>query len=147
MRASWAIGRLTNETFRPLSSNMMATNLAGPVIGSESHLAATPNALEPRIVSGSSGLPAGFPATLNTQLAWTGEQFKNDESYIYRLSSEDIVEAETALEYFKCEFAQTLVFLRLSLMLSPTFTTSLDIPGGLKANLARPSLVFLSADY
>lgn len=81
----------------------MALNVIRPAIGSESLLAATAHALEPRVVSGSSGLPAGFPASLDTQLAWTGKQFKNDESYVYLLSADEIAEAEAALRYFKCE--------------------------------------------
>lgn len=65
-----------------------------------------PYALEPHVVPGSSGLPPGFPASLNTQLAWTGEQFKNDDSYIYRLSAPEITEMESALQHFKCGFPQ-----------------------------------------
>ena len=81
----------------------MALNVIRPAIGSDGLLAATAHALEPRVVPGSSGLPAGFPASLDTQLAWTGKQFKNDESYVYRLSADEIAEAESSLQYFKCE--------------------------------------------
>lgn len=84
----------------------MASNVVGPVIGSENLLSAVPYALEPHVVPGSSGLPPGFPTSLNTQLAWTGEQFKDDESYICRLSTHDITEAESALQHFKCECSQ-----------------------------------------
>lgn len=85
----------------------MALNLIRPAIGSESLVAATAHGLEPRVVSGSSGLPAGFPASLDTQLSWTGKQFNNDESYVYRLSVDEIAEAESALQYFKCECPQS----------------------------------------
>lgn len=81
----------------------MASNVVGPVIGSENLLSAVPYALEPHVVPGSSGLPPGFPEYLNTPLAWTGEQFNNDESYIYRLSTDEIAEAEFALQQFKSE--------------------------------------------
>lgn len=81
----------------------MTLNVIRPAIGSESLLAATAHALEPHVVSGSSGLPARFPVSLDTQLAWTGKQYKNDESYVYRLGADEIAEAESALRYFKCE--------------------------------------------
>lgn len=119
---------------------MMASNLVGPVIGSGSPLAAAPLALEPHVVPGSSGLPTGCPATLKTQLAWSGEQFKNDESYIYRLSGDDIVEAETALGYFKCELPRARVSTRLSSHAFPNIHQIVGrSPLAPKANPARPT--------
>lgn len=84
----------------------MTSDANGPVIGFESPLAATPHATEPRVVPGNSGLPAGYPRSVDTQLAWVGDQFKNDHSYIYRLSGGDIAEAESALVYFKSKWSE-----------------------------------------
>ena len=82
--------------------------MVGPVVSSASVLAAIPYALEPWVVPGNSGLPAGFPAALDTQMAWVGKKFENDDGYIYRLTDEDIVEAESALQYFKSRCLEVL---------------------------------------
>ena len=49
----------------------------------------------------SSGLPLGFPQSVNSKLAWTGADFTNPEEYILHLSPQDIEEVEAALVFFK----------------------------------------------
>ncbi|PKS06559.1 hypothetical protein jhhlp_007307 [Lomentospora prolificans] len=73
----------------------------GPVIGSGNVLINAHKSLEPLRVQESSTLPAGFPASLETDLAWTGQQFQSSEDYILKLQPSEIVEVETALEHFK----------------------------------------------
>ncbi|EEY19896.1 conserved hypothetical protein [Verticillium alfalfae VaMs.102] len=48
------------------------------------------------------GLPGGFPAVLNTESSWTGQDFSLDpHKYIVNLSAANIKELENALETFK----------------------------------------------
>ncbi|TLD28697.1 hypothetical protein PspLS_03782 [Pyricularia sp. CBS 133598] len=46
-------------------------------------------------------LPAGFPAVLDSKLAWIGADFKNAESYTYQLTDANIAEIDDAVEHFK----------------------------------------------
>lgn len=48
-------------------------------------------------------LPAGFPAVLDSNLAWIGADFKNAESYTYQLTDADIAEIDDAVKHFKCQ--------------------------------------------
>jgi hypothetical protein len=48
------------------------------------------------------GIPQGFPQFLHSPLAWCGNDFENDSSYILHLSNEDKKELESALSHFKC---------------------------------------------
>jgi hypothetical protein len=79
----------------------MVSYTAGPVLGVESLLAIAPQTPGHRLAPASSSLPAGFPSSVNTGSTWTGERFENDDSYIYKLTKEDIAEAESALDHFK----------------------------------------------
>lgn len=47
-------------------------------------------------------LPEGFPAKLESPLAWEGCQLKTEE-YIVELSAQEVAETETALRDFKCK--------------------------------------------
>lgn len=55
----------------------------------------------------SSPLPTGFPAKLSGELAWSGSDFWNDDSYIYRLTAKDMEEISSALDHFKGEETRT----------------------------------------
>jgi hypothetical protein len=46
-------------------------------------------------------LPQGFPYFLTTKQAWYPSEFSNEERYIYHLSSNDKLELDKALSYFK----------------------------------------------
>lgn len=46
-------------------------------------------------------LPMGYPAHLGHPLAWTGKQLDDDETHIYNLTEEDLIETRSAKEYFK----------------------------------------------
>ncbi|KAK2072636.1 hypothetical protein P8C59_006977 [Phyllachora maydis] len=46
-------------------------------------------------------LPAGFPAHVNTRLAWTGAQFANSSEYVLTLTDAHICEIQGALAHFK----------------------------------------------
>lgn len=43
-----------------------------------------------------------WPANLDSPLAWEGADFKSEAEYTYFLSSEEKLEINTALDYFKC---------------------------------------------
>lgn len=49
----------------------------------------------------SSGLPTGFPQSVDSPMAWEGSQFSNEDDYIVHLDEEDIQEAEESLKRFK----------------------------------------------
>lgn len=51
-------------------------------------------------------LPEGFPAKVDSPLAWEGSQLKEEE-YIVELSAQEIAETEKALQDFKCMFYWT----------------------------------------
>jgi hypothetical protein len=43
----------------------------------------------------------GFPHSINLPGAWDGNQFANENDYIYHLSSSEIQELRDALSHFK----------------------------------------------
>lgn len=47
------------------------------------------------------GLPNGMPPVLIDELAWVGQQYQDDHSYIFHLSAEDLDEIDSALQHFK----------------------------------------------
>jgi hypothetical protein len=53
-----------------------------------------------RFKVGSVALPAGFPAQITSPLVWSGTDLSEDE-YLMQLSTENIIELEQALAYFK----------------------------------------------
>lgn len=71
-------------------------------------------------------LPEGFPAKLESPLAWEGCQLKKEE-YIVELSAQEVAETESALRDFKCKFYWTPCFLpfpnSLFFFFLPTFST------------------------
>ncbi|KAK3486066.1 uncharacterized protein B0T23DRAFT_245056 [Neurospora hispaniola] len=46
-------------------------------------------------------LPAGWPAKITSERVWSGSDFKSEDDYVVKLSQEDILEIESALEFFK----------------------------------------------
>ncbi|KAK8088901.1 hypothetical protein PG997_003862 [Apiospora hydei] len=47
------------------------------------------------------GLPSGYPATLDSRLAWKGSDFKDEESYVCHMTEGDVAEIKSTLEHFK----------------------------------------------
>lgn len=76
----------------------------GPVMGAVSSQA-VPNNIAALLaapqVEASSALPAGFPARVNSELAWSGSDFESDNSFIYHLDAADIQEISAAMDHFK----------------------------------------------
>jgi hypothetical protein len=52
-------------------------------------------------VGESTNLPRGFPLSVQSPLAWTGQQFDNRSDFIYHLDEEDRQEITGALDAFK----------------------------------------------
>ena len=48
-------------------------------------------------------LPAGWPASVEGDRAWSGSDFKAESDYVVQLTAEDVVEIEAGLAHFKCE--------------------------------------------
>lgn len=59
----------------------------------------------PPAIEGTPRLPDGFPKILNSELAWTGNNFQKSSEYIQSLSEQDVLELESALQYFKCKLS------------------------------------------
>ena len=49
-----------------------------------------------------SGIPKGWPKHLESALAWKNGTFDTEADFIYTLSGDEIMEAESALAHFKC---------------------------------------------
>lgn len=49
----------------------------------------------------STTLPAGWPSKIISERVWSGSDFKSEDDYVVKLSQEDILEIESALEFFK----------------------------------------------
>ncbi|KID66666.1 Taurine catabolism dioxygenase TauD/TfdA, partial [Metarhizium hybridum] len=77
----------------------MAPELNGPVVGSR--IAPTLDVAFPAPLVEVSGLPNGFPAMLDSPLAWSGRQFKSDSDYVFRLEEAHLIEIDRALQEFK----------------------------------------------
>ncbi|ERT03118.1 uncharacterized protein SPSK_09171 [Sporothrix schenckii 1099-18] len=81
----------------------MSALSTGPVVGA-THVLAVPNlagASPATRKTDSPSMPKGFPAKLDTKLAWVGSDFKVPETYIYQLSKDDLAEICQAISYFK----------------------------------------------
>ncbi|KND95038.1 hypothetical protein TOPH_00091 [Tolypocladium ophioglossoides CBS 100239] len=76
----------------------MAHSGAGPVLGS--HIAQVQRTF-PVPLKELPRLPAGFPAVLDSPLAWSGHQLAQQDDYIFLLDETSVREAEQALERFK----------------------------------------------
>lgn len=48
-------------------------------------------------------LPPGFPAKLESSMAWTGADFRGDSEYTHVLSDAEKAELRAAVECFKCK--------------------------------------------
>ena len=82
--------------------NLMATTAAvWPVAGHQDSSAAPTGPFSvPQSLVDHSPLPKGFPAALDTGLAWTGNSFRDTSDYVLRLTEEDAGEIESALRQF-----------------------------------------------
>ncbi|PNY20677.1 Uncharacterized protein TCAP_07321 [Tolypocladium capitatum] len=80
-------------------TNAMAHSGAGPVLGS--HIAQVQRATFPVPLKELPRLPAGFPAVLDSPLAWSGHQLAQQTDYVLALDEPDVREVEQALERFK----------------------------------------------
>ncbi|KJZ78315.1 hypothetical protein HIM_02353 [Hirsutella minnesotensis 3608] len=72
---------------------------AGPVVGS--HFTTPPSITFPSALNDVPRLPATFPPTFDSPLAWIGRDFDNHSDYVLSLSSQDVTEIEDALRQFK----------------------------------------------
>lgn len=77
----------------------MVYSHTGPVIGSSAPPQQSFSVPAPVVEL--SALPAEFPATVNSPLAWTGGDFADQLDYIHVLSKPELQELETALEGFR----------------------------------------------
>ncbi|KAK5990689.1 Taurine hydroxylase-like protein SAT17 [Cladobotryum mycophilum] len=78
----------------------MASSGTGPVLGST----VTPLQQEfkhPMPLAEASSLPTSFPVTLDSQLAWAGQQFADESQFVHSLNEQDLQEIDAALEQFK----------------------------------------------
>lgn len=48
-------------------------------------------------------LPAGFPACVDSKLAFTGADYADQAKYVYCLTESDVAEIDGALQHFKCQ--------------------------------------------
>lgn len=62
---------------------------------------AVPEGRTPGTLAESAGLPAGFPKTVDSPLAWAGSEYTDESKYCLVLTQHDRKEAEAALEAFK----------------------------------------------
>ncbi|GAB0133666.1 hypothetical protein EsDP_00002067 [Epichloe bromicola] len=77
----------------------MAFEGFGPVCGPRAAVFQPP--AFPKALKEISSLPRGFPAVLDSPLAWSGLQFKRDSEYVLRLTENHVREIELALQNFK----------------------------------------------
>ncbi len=76
---------------------------AGPVLGA-THVATTPEIGRSGPVVQQHDVPAlphGFPAKLDTKLAWVGQDFDDPLAYVYHLTAADLAEIARAIAHFK----------------------------------------------
>lgn len=71
----------------------------GPVCGPQAAVLQPP--AFPKALKEISSLPRGFPAVLDSPLAWSGLQFKHDSEYVLCLTENHVREIEVALQNFK----------------------------------------------
>lgn len=48
--------------------------------------------------------PDGFPLSLQSRMSWTGNQYKEADTYAVLLDSQDLEELDDALNHFKSTF-------------------------------------------
>ncbi|EFY90887.1 TfdA family oxidoreductase, putative [Metarhizium acridum CQMa 102] len=77
----------------------MAPEVNGPVVGPR--IAPIHDVAFPAPLVEASGLPNGFPAMLDSPLAWSGRQFESDSDYVFRLEEAHLNEIDHALQEFK----------------------------------------------
>lgn len=79
----------------------MSSLSTGPVVGA-ARVLAVPDLGGASLASQQvDALPKGFPAKLDTKLAWVGSDFKDSESYVYQLTQADLAEISQAITHFK----------------------------------------------
>jgi hypothetical protein len=80
----------------------MSTIAHGPVLAASA--LANPNlSLHATAKAGVPTLPAGFPARLPDELAWTGSQYSRTSDHIFVLDDVHHAELKAALESYKCK--------------------------------------------
>ncbi|KAL1902819.1 hypothetical protein Sste5346_000730 [Sporothrix stenoceras] len=75
--------------------------LTGPVVGAARVLAVPDLGGAGLVSQQADALPKGFPAKLDTKLAWVGSDFKDPETYVYQLTQSDLAEISQAISHFK----------------------------------------------
>lgn len=115
----------------------MAYSAHGSVIGPITSTAQNTTFLPPlREVS---GLPSGFPTSLDSVLAWSGPQLAVESDYVLELGEPDIAELELALQHFKGASRQSRRLLQTAEL---TVSSELGLDGDLvtRDNFPLPSL-------
>lgn len=54
------------------------------------------------------GLPAGFPKELKSDLVWEGSELAGSYDWTYELKPAEVEEIEKALQHFQCQFSPYL---------------------------------------
>lgn len=109
MKLSHDVPRNSPLIILSVTEAAMAPELNGPVIGSR--IAPTHDVAFPAPLVEVSGLPNGFPAMLDSPLAWSGRQFKRDSDYVFRLEEPHLIEIDHALQEFKSKPREAVVHL------------------------------------
>lgn len=52
-------------------------------------------------------LPRGFPARLESELVWDGQQIEKSYDWTYEVNAAELEDIENALKHFKCESTAT----------------------------------------
>lgn len=99
MDAMWSSVKRRQRLTSNQRRTPMAQSGAGPVVGS--HIAQVQRTTFPVPLKELPRLPAGFPAVLDSPLAWSGYQLAQQTDYILVLDEHDVREVEHALERFK----------------------------------------------
>lgn len=87
----------------------MSSLSTGPVVGA-ARVFALPDLGGVSLTSQQTdALPKGFPAKLDTKLAWVGSDFKDSETYFYQLTQADLAEISQAITHFKSTSSINLV--------------------------------------
>lgn len=71
----------------------------GPVVGS--HAAVETAAVFPGALHDGPRIPAGFPVSFDSPMAWSGSHFAKPSDYTIQLDELDVSEVESALQHFK----------------------------------------------
>jgi hypothetical protein len=82
----------------------MSTIAHGPILAAAASVLANPGlSLHATAKADVPTLPAGFPARLLDELAWTGSQYSKTSNHIFVLDDTHHAEIKAALESYKCK--------------------------------------------